>query len=238
MTSSKSQALEGILSPAQLEALRRLDTCTVANAIETFGVRLRNEGFTDGSIQCMFKHFPPMVGYAVTVRICCAAPPIIGQTYYERTDWWNNVLRVPAPRVVVAEDADPRPGQGAFVGEFHGNILRALGCVGLVTNGAVRGLTAIGPTGFQMFAGSVSVSHAYAHIFEFGGPVEVGNLRFSPGDLLHGDQHGVLIVPKEIAAQIPAAAQKVTEKRRRVIAFCQSPDFSLEKLREMIKEMD
>jgi len=35
-----------------LEILRRLgefDTCTVANAIESFGVRLRNEGFSEPS---------------------------------------------------------------------------------------------------------------------------------------------------------------------------------------------
>ena len=58
-----------LLTPEQLEALRRLDTCTVSNAVETFGLRLRNEGYTDASIRCLFPHLPAMVGHAVTVKI-------------------------------------------------------------------------------------------------------------------------------------------------------------------------
>jgi hypothetical protein len=52
------------LTPEQLEALRRLDACTVANAIETFQKRLRNEGFVDQSIRSIFPRLQPMVGFA------------------------------------------------------------------------------------------------------------------------------------------------------------------------------
>src|SRR5262249_25509707 len=152
------------------------------NAIETFAVRLRNEGFTDAAIRCLFPHFLPMIGYAVPCQIRCSSPPPIGHTYVDRTDWWNYVLTIPAPRVVVIQDVDTTPGLGSFVGEVHANILKALGCVGAVTNGAVRDLPAVEAAGFHLFAGNVAVSHAYVHIVQIGVPVEIAGLQIQPGD--------------------------------------------------------
>lgn len=230
--------MQELLSAAQLEALRRIDSCSVSNAIETFGVRLRNIGFADASIRCMFRDFPPLVGYAATARLRSDEPPMEGRrSFRDRTEWWNSILKIPAPRIVVLEDIDRRPGRGAFIGDAHAAILKALGCVGYVTNGAVRELPALHDIGFHLFAGNVGVSHGYAHIFDLGAAVEVGALRIRPGDLLHGDRHGLLTVPLEIAAEIPAAAAKVLERERRVIDFCQSPEFSVQKLGEVIKDL-
>jgi 4-hydroxy-4-methyl-2-oxoglutarate aldolase len=230
--------LKNVLAPEQLEALRRLGTSAVSNAIEAFDVRLRNAGFADASIQCIFKDFPPIVGYAATARVRTSVPPMHGHNYLDRTDWWNAILKIPAPRVVVVEDVEKRPGLGSFVGEVHANILSALGCVAVVTNGAVRDLPQVRSTGFQFFAGNVAVSHAYAHVFQFGTPVEIGGLRIEPGDLLHGDQHGILKVPFEVASGIPAVARELQEKEERLIAMCRSADFSLDKLRELFRVLE
>lgn len=229
-------ALEPV-SVAELEALRGLDTCTVSNAIEIFEVRLRNTGFADARIRCMFEDFPPLVGYAATAQLRSGEPPIAGRIYVDRTDWWKSILEVPAPRIVVLEDLDKPPGVGAFLGDMHAAILRALGCVGFVTDGAVRELPRVRAQGLQLFAGNVAVSHAYAHIFEFGSQVKVGGLEVRPGDLLHGDRHGLLSVPKEIAGEIPAAAAKLQQAEQRVIDFCRSKEFSVDKLRHELKEL-
>jgi 4-hydroxy-4-methyl-2-oxoglutarate aldolase len=143
-----------------IQLLARLDSCTVANAIETFDVRLRNTGFTDSSVRCIFGEMPPMVGYATTARVRTSEPPMEGSNYFDRTDWWNHILTIPAPRIVVVEDTDLHPGLGAFIGELHANILLALGCVGVVTNGAVRDLPAVRAAGFQMFARTVPIEIA------------------------------------------------------------------------------
>lgn len=230
--------MKNILGPEQLEALRRLSTCSVSNAIETFDVRLRNAGFADATIRCIFADFPPIVGYAATARVRTSVPPMHGHNYFDRTDWWNAILRIPAPRVVVVEDVEKHPGLGSFVGEVHANILSALGCVAVVTNGAVRDLPQVRSTGFQFFAGKVAVSHAYAHVFQFGTPVEIGGLRIEPGDLLHGDQHGILKVPLEIASSIPTAARELQEKEQRLIAICRSAGFSLDRLRELFRGLN
>lgn len=218
-----------------IHSLARLDSCAVANAIEMFDVRLRNIGFTNSSVRCIFDDLPPMVGYAVTARVRTSEPPMEGLRYFDRTDWWSYLLTIPAPRILVAEDTDAHPGLGSFIGELHANILLAQGCIGVVTNGAVRDLPAVRAAGFQMFAGNVSVSHAYSHIYEFGKPVEVGRMKVQPGDLLHGDLHGAQTVPLEIAAKIPDVAQKMIEQEKKLIALCRSKNFSVENLREALK---
>jgi 4-hydroxy-4-methyl-2-oxoglutarate aldolase len=226
------------LAASQLADLQKLGTCSVANAIETFGVRLRNEGFSDGSIRCLIPRPEPMVGYAVTARIRTSNPSKDGHAYVDRTDWWNFVQSIPSPRVVVIQDVDERPGFGSLIGEIHASILMALGCVGVVTNGAVRDVPALERMGFHAFVSGVTTSHAYSHIVEFCEPVEIAGLGIKSGDLLHGDQHGVLSVPAEIAAQIPAEAAKIIEREGRVLELCRAGNLSLDKLRAAVKDVN
>jgi len=219
-----------------LNALRGLETCVVSNAIETFNVRLRNTGFTDARIHCMFPDLPPLVGYAATARLRSGDAPISGNTYHDRSDWWKSIVEIPAPRVVVLQDMDKPPGVGAFLGDMHAAILQALGCVGYITDGAVRELPRVRNMKFQLFAGNVTVSHAYAHIFDFGAPVNVGGLAVRPGDLLHGDLHGVLTVPEGLAQELPAVAAQMQRREQKIIHFCRSSDFSIDRLCQMLSE--
>ncbi len=187
----------------------------------------------------MFPAQPPVIGYAATARIRTSNPPMERHTrfdYYDRADWWRNILTIPAPRIVVIQDVDDPPGLGAFIGEVHANILLSLGCVAVVTNGAVRDLIDVGHTEFQMFAGNVSVSHAYAHLFDFGTDVEVGGLAIKPGDLIHGDLHGVQTVPLGIAGRVVEVARRIRQRRNHLLALRRSPDFSIDKLRQAIQE--
>lgn len=220
----------------QLEVLRRLDGCLLANAIETFRERLRNEGFMGHNVGCLFPNLQPMIGYAATVKVRGSSPPTTGNLYSDRTDWWDYIASLPAPRVVAVQDVSDRPGLGSLVGAVHMNILRALHCTGVVTNGSVRDIPAAESAGFHYFAGSISVSHAYVHIVETGQPVEIDGLTINSGDLLHGDLHGVQTIPFDIAPQIPQAAAKIAAEEQALIALCRSPEFSLEKLRAAIKK--
>lgn len=227
-------ASEPLLTTQDLEALRQFDTCMIANAIETFNVRLRNTGFTNGKIRCMFPDSQPVVGYALTGRLRSGDPPISG-LYHDRGDLWTRIQSCPAPCILVLEDIDDDPGRGAFVGDMHAAILKALGCVGYVTNGAVRELPSVHAIGIQLFAASVAVSHAYAHIFDIGVPVTIDGMEVHTGSLLHGDQHGLLTIPNEIAAQIPDVAAKLQRREKELIEFCHSSGFSVAQLSELMK---
>lgn len=135
------------------------------------------------------------------------------------------------------QDTDPEPGTGAFLGVVHVNLLKALGCVGAVTNGAARELHGIEASGFQVFAGRLAISRAYIHIVEYGGPVVVGGLEIQPGDLIHGDRHGIINVPKHLATQLPAVAAKIAEQKQRVIELSRKPGASFEELGEALREL-
>src|SRR5262249_22320970 len=185
--------------------------------IEKFDVRLRNTGFTNGKIRCMFPDAPPTVGYAVTGRLRSGDPPIAEPFFHDRGDLWTRIIETQGPRILVLEDVDEKPGRGAFVGDMHAAILKALGCVGYVSNGAVRELPSVRRIGMQLFAGSVAVSHAYAHIFDLGIPVAVDGMEVSAGTLLHGDQHGIVTIPTQIAAEVPNVASKYQRSEQEVI---------------------
>jgi len=226
------------VGPTALTALRALDGASIANAIETFDLRLRNEGFADASIRCLSPLLPPAVGYAVTARIRCSSPPPVGHHYHDRTDWWNYIASVPAPRFVVVQDVDDKRGLGGFVGGVHANILRALGCVGYATDGSVRDVANVTENvRLQIFAAGVAVSHAFAHIVDFGGPVEIGGLKIASGDLLFGDEHGLQAVPASVVDALPGAVLEMKAQDRRVVEFCRSQEFSIDGLRTLVRSL-
>jgi 4-hydroxy-4-methyl-2-oxoglutarate aldolase len=224
-----------MLSPAQLEAIQQFDTCTIANAIEQFGVRLRNEGFTRPGLRCVTSGSARLLGYASTSRVRSSDPPMKGKAYLDRTDWWDAIGRLPQPRIAVIQDVDPEPGGGACLGEVHAAILKALCCDGAITNGAVRDLPAVSKLKFPLFAPFVTVSHSYMHLVDYGEPVEIFGLKVRAGDLLYADCHGVISIPLEIAAELPAAAARIQAKERKIVQVCLSTDFSTEKLLKVIR---
>jgi len=162
---------------------------------------------------------------------------MVGSRYLERTDWWKHITSLPSPRVVVMQDIDEHPGTGAFLGKVHVNILLSIGCVGAVTNGAARELPGIEASGFQVFAGRLAISRAYVHIVEFGGPVEVGGLKIQPGDLIHGDRHGIITIPQDMAIKLPAVASKIMEKKQLVIDLSKKPGATVQELSRGLKDL-
>jgi 4-hydroxy-4-methyl-2-oxoglutarate aldolase len=226
------------LSHIELEAIKEFDTCTIANAIERFNVRLRNEGFTKPGLKCVTLSPARLLGYAVTCRIRSSNPPLSGRSYLDRTDWWDAIKHYPAPRVVVIQDVDSHPGTGTALGEVHAAILKAFDCGGVITNGAVRDVPAVKRLRFPMFAPMIGVSHSYMHLIDCGEPVELFGLKIHSGDLLYADCHGVISIPHKIATEVPAVAAQIREREKRIIDLCQSPDFSAERLLGELRSVD
>lgn len=226
-----------LLTPTELAALRRINTPTISNAIERFNLRPWHEGYMSGEIKCVFPELGSLVGYACTATMM-AEQPRAGTRQASRLDYWDYLLTLPAPRVVVLQDLDQPPARGSFWGEVNANIHRALGCVGVITNGGVRDLDEVRALGFHFFASQIIVSHAYANLVDFGTPVKVGGLVVNPGDLIHADQHGALVIPKEVAKEVAAEAAEVERLERPIINLCQSPDFSLAKLKALVQGVE
>jgi 4-hydroxy-4-methyl-2-oxoglutarate aldolase len=222
------------LPPETLAAIAQFDTCTIANAIERFGVRLRNEGYTQPGLRCLTGGFTPIIGYAATCRVHSADPPVRGGAYVESPAWWTAIEKLPVPRIAVIQAAGDH-ASASTVGEVHAAILKAFHCAGVVTNGSVRDLPAVTRMGFPMFARDASVSHAYAHLVDIGHPVEIFGLKIYSGDLIYADCHGVISVPLAIASKVSEVAAQIRDHERRIIDECQSPGFSPERLLQAIR---
>jgi regulator of RNase E activity RraA len=222
--------------PETLAAIRRFDTCTIANAIEHFQVRLKNEGYTRAGLRCVTGGYPRALGYAATFLVRSADPPMTGGRYWDRTDWWQEIEQLPDPRIAVMHNPEGQQVTGgAVVGGVHAAILQAFRCEALVTDGSVRDVEQVRAIGFPMFARGLTVSHAYTHVVEFGGAVEVFGLRVRPGDLVFADCHGVLSIPLEIADRIPEVAAGIRARENRIIELCRSHEFTRERLRRAIQ---
>ena len=219
-----------------IDALRKISSPSIANAIETFSVRPRNQGFMSSEIRCLFPELGPLVGYAVTAVIRAEPQPLEGHRS-STFAWWDYVLSIPAPRVIVVHDLDEPRGQGAQWGEVQANIHKALGAVGTITDGSVRDLDEVRALGFQFAAAHVSVSHAYVHMVDFGLPVKLGGLWVKPGDLIHCDQHGAVTIPPDLVPKVADAVRRVEADERKIIEVCQSREFSADKLKELYKQI-
>ena len=221
------------LTPQELDALRAISSPTLCNPIEPLKMRPRNEGFMDSTVRCRFPELGVMVGYAVTAKIRARERP---QPAPAPWDMWAAMEEVPKPRIVVIEDLDYPNPVGSFWGEVNGSVYMGLGAIGTVTNGGVRDLPEVRATGFHFFSSCVLVSHAYVHLVEVGGPVSVGGLTVNPGDLLHGDEHGVTSVPLEVARDFPKAAQAVEGRERVIIDFARSPECTADGLKSLFQQ--
>ncbi len=226
------------LTKEQLGELSQFDTPTVCNALEKFGLRKKTEGFTSPAVRSIFGSSVPLVGYACTAKVSATEP---GSAKNEELlfDYYKSIKDCPAP-ISVIEDLDS-PSIGSFWGEVQTTVHLALGCKGTITGGGVRDLKEAEELGFTYIASDVLVSHAYIHVEEAGTPVTIAGLVIRPGDLLHADQHGAIIIPNEVAALTADACRQMQQAELPVLNGCRSVkagDLSLEDLRVWRKEMN
>jgi regulator of RNase E activity RraA len=112
-------------------------------------------------------------------------------------------------------------GFGAFWGEVQTNVHKALGCLGTITNGSIRDIPQVAP-GFQMLAGSISPSHAFVHVVDFGCNVNIHGMAVKSGDLIHADRHGAVVVPLNTIDGMKEAAPKLAAKEAQIISAARS----------------
>lgn len=220
-----------MLTKEQLDVLRTIDSPTISNAIEAFKVRDRTVGYPSADVRCMFPDLPVTLGYAVTAYADSTMPgsPRGREGQYRL---WEAVAAAPKPVVVVLKDIGPEPRRSCHCGDVMANTARALGAIALVTDGGVRDLAEVRALGFQFYAYGAVVSHGNAGIFDVGKPVNIGGCEIKPGDLIHGDANGFVVIPPEVVDRLAEEVEKVRAREARQIAYVNSPEFSLEGLKK------
>ncbi len=223
----------------ELAALRALDTPTVCNALELVVPQRRGFGYTTEPLVCARPGLPPMVGYArtATIRAMHPSDESAAALRKRRNEYYAHVSEAPGPTIAVIQDLDPQPGYGAFWGEVNTNIHKGLGCLGGVTNGSIRDLPACAE-GFQLLAGRVGPSHAHVRVEQYGVTVTVAGMTVRPGDLLHADCHGAVVIPHEAAREVPKAAALIARREAVVIEASRRPGFDHAALMRAVSESD
>lgn len=206
VTLCESPAL-AMLSHADLLQLKRWNTPTIYNGWEQITRRdPAADAFNREETRDYMPQMGPMVGYAVTVVI----EPSNRAHREANPDAWNEYRRYiadqPGPKIVCVQDLDKPCVIGSFWGEVNSNAHRALGCVGTIVDGAIRDVDEMTNAGFKALARRLCVGHAHVHPVRWGCEVEVFGRRISPGDLIHADKHGFLVIaPDEQESLLEAA---------------------------------
>jgi regulator of RNase E activity RraA len=210
----------------QISELVEWDTPALSNALDTLRLRPYNTGFTDGSV-VRIAGAAPMVGRAITARMVARDP---GDDAVPVSHLHRLIAESDGPVVVAIEDCDRPPGAGAFLGEVNGTLLAALGVRGVITNGRVRDVNELRAIGYSVFARGLCVARAYMRLVEVGQPVSVGGLTIHPGDVLHGDGHGVLQIPADALPEIVSNAELIRQEEQNIVRWAHSKEFTLEGL--------
>jgi 4-hydroxy-4-methyl-2-oxoglutarate aldolase len=221
-----------VFSPELLERLRAIDTPTISNAIELYNVRDRTEGFMGYDIRCLMPGLGTMLGYAVTA-LCDNRPGAVAgrQAYFE---WLAAIRDAPKPVVCVFQDVSPSRRHSCYFGEVMANCAKRLGAVGLVTDGGVRDLAEVEALGFHYFSPGAVASHGNFAITRVGMPVTISGVSVRPGDLIHGDRNGVLVIPEDVAERLPDGVEEIRARERRTLDFVNSPDYTVDGLVELL----
>ena len=220
-----------------LDELRKVDTPTICNALEILMPERRGIGFTTGSMVVARPELPPMVGFARTATYRSAAPSTrpAGEVQTQRAAYYDYIEAADGPTISVLQDLDPEPGFGAFWGEVNSSVHSALGTIGGITNGSIRDLDALAP-GFQLLAGKVGPSHAYGHLVEFGGTVDIVGMEAGDDDLIHADRHGAVVIPKTVATDVPAAIDLIMRREKVILDACKKSGFNAAAWRRAIAD--
>lgn len=217
------------LDDATLAFLRGVDSPTVANAVETFGLRDRCDGFIGGQILCQFPDLGTMVGRALTVTMSNAPGPVAGKEGYWRL--WEALEACSGPVVLAVADASGSPQRVAFAGEIMATLAQRLGAVGMVTDGAFRDVAEVHALGMHYFMKYPVVSHANFWIETVGEPVVLDSERIETGDILHGDRNGIVVIPDAALSGLEAAVGAIRTSEAADMAFIRGEEFTLDGLK-------
>lgn len=197
-----------LLSHSELLQLKRWNTPTIYNGWEQITRHdSAKDAFNLEETRDFMPQMGPMVGYAVTVICEPGNPDHKRNNPQAASEYRRYVASVPGPKIVVVQDLDKPFVYGSFWGEVNANTHRALGCVGTITDGAIRDLDEMNNAGFKALARRLCVGHAHSTPVRWNVEVEVFGTRIQPGQLIHADKHGFLAIPPEDTASLLDAAR-------------------------------
>jgi 4-hydroxy-4-methyl-2-oxoglutarate aldolase len=211
-----------------LQALKDFDTPSITNVVATYPLNPLCLGlynpwtenwYTDQTIRCMYPELGRTVGYAVT---CVYGLPDPGFNRLTFMDVIDALDASPKPTILVLQQKFP-PEIAGKVGLSGGNMtsaMKAVGCLGVISNGPSRDLDEIRPMKFQYMLTGVSAGHGGMAVYAVNVPVSVGGMDVCPGEIIHMDEDGAVKFPanklEAVLTNVQALQKEETERMGRL----------------------
>lgn len=188
-----------------LAELCKFDTPSITNVVATYPdnplcLGLYNpwteNWYTDQSLRCMYPELGPRAGYAVT---CVYGLPDPNFSRLSFLDVLEALDASPKPTILVLQQRFP-PEIAGKVGLSGGNMtsaMKAVGCVGVVSNGPSRDIDEIRPMEFQYLLSGVTPGHGPQAVHAVNVPVSVAGMDVAPGEIIHMDENGAVKFPAD-----------------------------------------
>ena len=227
------------LDPELLTLLRSVDTPTVCNAIEVAQGKRGFSKFTRGTMICSAPEGGAMVGFAKTAKIAAVEPPTENQDIIKerRMNYYRYMSEVDGPMVAVIEDVDYPDCIGAYWGEINTKVHKGFGLSGALTNGVVRDLGDLAED-FPVVAGSVGPSHGFVHVREIDAPVNIFGMTVTPGELIHADRHGAVVIPNEVIPILKDSIHKLFASERLILDPAEKTEFSFDDFKKAWEDFE
>ncbi len=196
------------LSLSDLQQLKRWNTPSVYNGWEQITNRdIAADCFNLEETIDFMPQMGPMVGYAVTLVIEPSNPAHKENKAAATAAYRQYMTSVPGPKIVIVQDLDKPRVVGSFWGEVAASVHTSLGCVGTIIDGAVRDIDEMTSVGMKVLAKRLCVGHAHIVPVRWNCEVEVYGCKIKPGQLIHADKHGFMVIPEEDEARLLDAVQ-------------------------------
>jgi regulator of RNase E activity RraA len=222
------------LDRALIERLEQYSTPSILNGLKRLGVPPAHMQTMDrNAVQCMAPALGARCGFAVTRTMATRREGGSGRGFDVPPD--QGLLAIPGPRFLVVENVGDWQGPVCIWGELTAHVHTALDCRVGVTNGPVRDLPEMAALGFMAFSGGVGPGGGYVDLLAINQPVSVGGLEVTPGALVHGDQHGIVVIPDELAVELPDAIAAHDSYESAIFAVCKAQPIDLDALSAAIK---
>jgi len=213
-----------------IKKLIEFDTPTVANGVELMGIRDPATGYTGPDVRALMPEMGVRVGVAVTARMDTTSagtddPPSLFKD-------WLRLMRDAAkggmPVFALIEAVGPRSRYTVSLGDGMAILMRLAGAVGFMTDGGMRDLEGVREVGLACWAAGLSPMHGRLRWLDLNTTVIIDGMTVRPGDVIHADVNGSVVIPREVADQAYDRAMEVRKKEQGLFARWRAPGFTLD----------